>query len=444
MRQFSSMQLTRLELYQKVCSSPLNKVAPELGLPPTGLSAICKKHDVPFPGAGYWTRKAMGLPAEPPPLPGAPDDIIEIETPVPRPRRQGPPPNPEARKKRSVKPHRKSRHPLLFGVEEHFRKTRVAEAYEFVRPYKRILPDIVASENSLLRALAIANQLYLAIEEAGCKLRIATTDEKLHRIDIDERESERKDRKYGRYQSGRPWGPDRPTVFEIGTVPIAIAVTEMTERVTMRYLDGNFHRADSKVIRSAKAWQLVHSFTHLQDVPSGRFKIVAYSPKSGVEWSVSRQDTEQAPLESMIPELVEVLQGAASKVEALMIAADEAAEQRRKEWEAEWERYLRKEDKRKSAEALLESQKQLAQIIEQWTKVMAVEQFFREAENRLAEVADDRRKHLETRLALARKMIGDTDPFQFLASWVAPEERYKSSYDGAPEAKPENSCSAWH
>ncbi len=37
---------------------------------------------------------------------------------------------------------------------------------------------------------------------------------------------------------------------------------------------------------------------------------------------------------------------------------------------------------------------------------MAVEQFFREAENRLAEVADDRRKHLETRLALARKMIG--------------------------------------
>lgn len=62
---------------------------------------------------------------------------------------------------------------------------------------------------------------------------------------------------------------------------------------------------------------------------------------------------------------------------------------------------------------------------------------FSEAENRLAEVADDRLKHLETRLALARKMIGDTDPFQFLASWVAPEERYKSPYDDAPEAKPE-------
>lgn len=436
------MQLTRLELYQKVCSSPLNKVAPELGLSPTGLSAICKKHEVPFPGAGYWTRKAMGLSAELPLLPGAPDDIIDISHPVQKPRRQGPPPNPEARKTRSVKPRRKSRHPLLFGVEEHFRKTRVVEEYEFLRPYKRILPDIVTSESSLPRALAIANQLYLAVEDGGCKLRIATAEEKLHRIDIDERESERKDRKYGRYQSGYIWGPDRPTVFQIGTVPIGIAVTEMTERVTMRYFDGNYHRADSRIIRSAKAWQLVHSYTHLQDVPSGRFKIVAYSPKSGVEWSASRQDTGQAPLESMIPEFVEVLQGAASEVQALMIAADEAAERRRQEREAEWERYRRQEDKRKSADALLESQKRLAQIIEQWTKVMGVEQFFREAENRLAEVADDRRKHLETRLALARKMIGDTDPFQFLASWVAPEERYKSPYDDAPEPKPEKSGSA--
>lgn len=384
----------------------------------------------------------MGLPAEPPALPEAPDDIIEIVRPVPRPQRQGPPPNPEARKKRSGNRHRKSRHPLLFGVEEHFRKTRVAEEYEFLRPYKRILPDVVVSESSLPRALAIANQLYLTIEEAGRKLRIAAAGEKLHRTEIDERESERKDRKYGRYQSGRPWGPDRPTVFEIGTVPIGIAVTEMTERVTMRYFNGNYHRADSKIIKSAKAWQLVHSYTHLQDVPSGRFKIVAYSPKSGVEWSISRQDTEQASLESMIPEFVEALQGAVSKVQALMIAADEAAEQRRQEWEAEWERYLRKEDKRKSAEALLESQKLLVQIIEQWTKVMAVEQFFREAENRLVDVAVDRRAHLETRLALARKMIGDTDPFQFLASWVAPEERYKSPYEDAPEAKPESPASA--
>lgn len=181
---------------------------------------------------------------------------------------------------------------------------------------------------------------------------------------------------------------------------------------------------------------MTHSWTHLQDVPSGRFKIVAYSPKPGVEWSLSRQDTEQVSLESIIPELVEELKATVGKILALMTAADKAAEQRERERKAEWERYLRREDKRKSAEALLESQKQLAQIIEQWMKVMALEQFFREAERRLAEVEAKDRPHLETRLALARKMVGDTDPFQFLASWISPEERYKSPYNSAPEAVP--------
>ncbi|MGC4409955.1 MULTISPECIES: hypothetical protein [Rhizobium] len=316
------------------------------------------------------------------------------------------------------------------------RKTRVVEEYEFLRPYKRILPDIVASESALPRALAIANQVYLALDDAGCKLRIAAAEDGLHRIDIDERETERKDRKYGRYQSGYIWGPDRPTVFQLDSVPIGIAVTEMTERVSMRYFAGKYHRTESKVIKSAKAWQLVHSYTHLQDVPSGRFKIVAYSPKRGVEWFLSRQDAEHASLESSIPEFIESLQGAVGQVQALMTAADEAAEKRRQEWEAERERSRRREDQRKKAEALLESQKQLAQIIEQWTKVMGVERFFREAENRLAKVSDDRRPHLETRMALARKMVGDTDPFQFLASWLAPEERYRSPYESDPEASP--------
>ena len=32
--------------------------------------------------------------------------------------------------------------------------------------------------------------------------------------------------------------------------------------------------------------------------------------------------------------------------------------------------------------------------------------------------------------------VGDADPFQFLASWIAPEERYKSPYNNAQEAVP--------
>ncbi len=47
------MQLTRLELYTRVCKSPLSKLAPEFGISGTALAAICKRYAIPYPGSGY-------------------------------------------------------------------------------------------------------------------------------------------------------------------------------------------------------------------------------------------------------------------------------------------------------------------------------------------------------------------------------------------------------
>ncbi|MEJ7015736.1 hypothetical protein [Sinorhizobium meliloti] len=185
-------------------------------------------------------------------------------------------------------------HPLLLGVEEHFRKTRDVKDGEFLRPYKRILPDLISSEPALLRALSIANDLYLALTKEGYRVHIAPTSNDLRRIHVNEQEMERKDRRC--YNSGSNLGPDQPTVFYIDTVPIGLALTEMTERVTMRYLNGDYHREDSKPIRSAKPWQLTHSWTTEQDMPCGRFRLIAYSPKNGVFWSVSWQGRRKSRL----------------------------------------------------------------------------------------------------------------------------------------------------
>lgn len=97
-------------------------------------------------------------------------------------------------------------------------------------------------------------------------------------------------------------------------MPIGIALTEMTERVTIRYLNGDCHREDSRLVRSAKPWQLTHSWTTELDMPSGRFRIIAYSPKRGVDWSVSWQETEQEALGTMIPKIVEKFQAAKDKL----------------------------------------------------------------------------------------------------------------------------------
>ncbi|WEX79425.1 hypothetical protein PYH37_006332 (plasmid) [Sinorhizobium numidicum] len=165
------MQLTRLELYKRVCDSPLSKVTPEFGVSGTALAAICKQYQVPYPGSGYWTRKSLGLPAELPTLPAMSDDIIEITPWVPKPRQRRPPEEGSVRNTRAAtRPHRPARHPLLFGAEEHFRKTREVKEGEFLRPYKRILPDLISSESALLRALSIANDIYLALDKQGYRV----------------------------------------------------------------------------------------------------------------------------------------------------------------------------------------------------------------------------------------------------------------------------------
>ena len=49
-----------------------------------------------------------------------------------------------------------------------------------------------------------------------------------------------------------------------------------------------------------------------------------------------------------------------------------------------------------------------------WTKALSVEMFFVEAEKRMQMVDGERRVQLESRLRLARSMLGDLDPLSFI------------------------------
>lgn len=130
----------------------------------------------------------------------------------------------------------------------------------------------------------------------------------------------------------------------------------------------------------------------------------------------------------MIPAIVRKLESAKDQLQALAIAAEEAALQRQREWDEAQERYRREEDRRRVAQALAESQKQLADIMGKWAATMSVERFFQEAEKRLESVESERRAQLRERLALARAILGTLDPLDHLEGWLAPEERYKSKY----------------
>jgi len=70
-------RLTRQQLHARVWAEPITKLAQEFGLSDVALHKICRKHAVPTPPPGYWTKKAFGKRVDVKALPN-PGDAREI------------------------------------------------------------------------------------------------------------------------------------------------------------------------------------------------------------------------------------------------------------------------------------------------------------------------------------------------------------------------------
>lgn len=67
------MEISRADLYDRVWKTPLRKLATEFGISDVGLAKACRRHDIPTPPQGHWTRVEHGKGVERPPLPAAPN-----------------------------------------------------------------------------------------------------------------------------------------------------------------------------------------------------------------------------------------------------------------------------------------------------------------------------------------------------------------------------------
>ena len=67
--------MKRSELYAKVWSTPMTKLAAELGISDVGLAKACRRHAVPAPPRGYWARLRAGQNPDQTPLPTLELDI---------------------------------------------------------------------------------------------------------------------------------------------------------------------------------------------------------------------------------------------------------------------------------------------------------------------------------------------------------------------------------
>jgi hypothetical protein len=425
--------ITREELYDLVWSQPMTKVCERFDVSSSYMARVCSLMNVPRPPRGHWAKLAVGkAPAAetlPDALPG--DQLIWNEKGGPLPASPQLRPTIPRRRRSPVQKRMASTdiHPLIRSARAEFLRSKPREDSGYLKPFKKLLPDVSASDVQLDRALQVASKLYNELEALGARVVVAPGDRRWHCKSVDEREVPQKERQYS-YRSSTAWSPMRPTVAFFEDAAIAIAVVEMSAEVTLRYVGGDYIR-ETEYQANPKKYRYPHSFTTTAELPIGRIRVFASTTEGG-EWSASWQEKSEGAIESMLPRIAKEIKGA---IPVILERAEEArrqAEIRRKEWEAEQERWRRQEDRRRIEESTKQSREALAQVIERWRERMAVEHFLEELAAAIQRASEPERSQLMERLRLAQEFVGTADPLDFFRGWRTPTEIYQPIY--TPEA----------
>lgn len=430
------MPVAREKLYDEVWTEPMTTVAKRYSVSSVYLARICEQLGVPRPPRGYWQQHAAGAKLEREPLPDPePGSALEWVRDGHDPRRSPPAaPNSVGRPTQRRGP-RPDKHPLLVGARAHFDHAREPRDNEYVRSFKRSLVDIFVSREALERALMIASDLFLALEDRGQRVMLAHSSAGLRHIEPRLRVNDASPQDYFYYSSTGRWSPSQPTVTYVGEVAIGLSLFEISEEVEARY-DSKLRKyvsfvaalVPAKPARRRGFTPVMQEWISKRWLPSGRLGVHAFAPYEGVAWEHYWYETADAALPSMFETIATHLERAAPNITKLVAEALERAEQARREREVEHAAWLwrMEESERKAAEqrrieAEARREKDFEQTIARWRFARDIREYVSDAKAivhdaglRMTPGSEDDR-HVKWALALADKL----DPLQSLRAEVA-------------------------
>jgi hypothetical protein len=164
--------MARTELYEKVWKIPMQKLATEFGLSDVGLAKLCKRHQIPVPGRGYWARIQFGQKLKQIALPVPANSTIETIRIVAsekrlasneEPRDEQPTPTIEVSSDRPIT------HRLILRMDNSILRGKKDERGLPLTRRGRVLP-LHVSLDTLPRALRILDTLFVALDTAGYKI----------------------------------------------------------------------------------------------------------------------------------------------------------------------------------------------------------------------------------------------------------------------------------
>jgi len=309
------------------------------------------------------------------------------------------------------------RHELLIGVKPHFLKTRKSEV-GLLRPFKRLLVDIVTSEKQLDVVLGAANEFFLALEAKGHRVTFAPPNSGMRRAEVEEREAPNKNQYHHSVRS-----PDRVTVVYVGGVPIGLTLFETTAVVEVMYVDGTYIPVSELSPVQLRRYQGPRYWKTQRSRVSGRFCLQAYCPHWGVGWTKQWQAASGKKISSLVPEIIQELEAVSPVLANRVAEAQARAEAQRREREEESRRRREQEERAKQAKLRQEAKSDLLTAIDAWDRARRVQEWLARVEREAHDLPEADRQQVLSRLEQAKALVGGADALDLLKRWKAPGER---------------------
>jgi len=413
--------VTRQELFDLVWAEPMVAVAKRFDVSGSYLARVCTRLNVPRPARGYWAKLAVGKASVRPALPLARvgDEITwdphgglpkiasassePLDKTVAKERSRG-----AASSKRS--------HELIAGAKPLFLAGRESRWGSYLKPAKRLLPEIHVSKDALDSALALADALFLQLERMGHRVTLAPMREPIGRSTVDAR-----DKPDQRNHTVDLWSPARSTVVYIGGTAIGIAIFELTEATQMRYVNGTYVRESDYVPPKSK-WAQQSHWTTTHDVPCGRFLVVAYVGYYTKTWSQVWKEARRDEYVKNVSRLAKEIEGhQVDAVRAIQEGKDAAAAedvryaQMRKKWDEE-------RQAQQIQKTLEESKSKIELVLSKFSERNRLEEFLRFAEIRMPTLDVEQQRKLADLIDRARTLYLNNDCLEEFLEWVPPIE----------------------
>ena len=413
--------ISREALYELAWAEPMTSIGKKLGVSSSYLARIYTRLNVPRPAAGYWAKVAAGKPPHKPPLP---EVELGYETEWDRynqaPQIKTSTPTTALKPRNTPKKvlNRPSLHPIIRGAKEHFSRTRNSDD-GYLRPFKRILVDIVVSKDGLDTALNIANQLFFALEDFDHKVIIPPASERFCRHSVDK--LIKPPTGYHSYS----WSPDRRTIVYVGGVPIGLTILELSKTIEARYVNGEYlPLSDPRAIKESRD---IYSWTTSHTFPSGKFCVQAFSPYYGTSWSTYWEVPSDRSIKKLGHKIAKELNQHAPLIANLQKEALRKAEIRRLEYEDYQRQEKIEQALREKEKAETDSRLDLLEIIEQWSEAKRIGSFIDQIESEIHLKHPDQQQLLLNQLDKAKQSLGNLNALDAIAQWRPPEDRLRSS-----------------